>query len=179
MVYTLLLALVDDMKRFCGLPRVRTTTLIWIQCVYRDRTPGKRHYKGPHKGELSGNPKGKNPGNVWEIPNVKRDRVEKLDHPCQFPVGLADRLVRALCPQDGIVFDPFMGLSSTGVGWIVNSRRFLGAEISKKYTALACERMLMAYAGTVPFRPAEQPIFVPTGREAIARRPEHFAEAAP
>jgi adenine-specific DNA-methyltransferase len=141
--------------------------------------PGKRHYKGPHKGELSGNPKGKNPGNVWEIPNVKRNHVEKLDHPCQFPVGLADRLVRALCPQDGVVFDPFMGSSSTGVAAIVNGRRFLGAEISKKYTALACERMLMAYAGTVPFRPAEQPIFVPTGREAIARRPEHFAEAAP
>lgn len=34
--------------------------------------PGKRHYKGPKKGEFSGNPHGKNPSDVWEIPNVKR-----------------------------------------------------------------------------------------------------------
>ena len=33
--------------------------------------PGKRHFKGPRKGELSGNPKGKNPSDVWEFPNVK------------------------------------------------------------------------------------------------------------
>ena len=102
--------------------------------------PGKRHYKGPNKGEFSGNPKGKNPGDVWEIPNVKGSHIEKLDHPCQFPIGLADRLVRALCPKDGIVFDPFMGSSSTGVGAITNSRRFLGAEINEKYGELAYDR---------------------------------------
>lgn len=33
--------------------------------------PGKRFYKGEHKGELSGNPLGKNPSDVWDIPNVK------------------------------------------------------------------------------------------------------------
>ena len=39
--------------------------------------PGKRHYKGPNRGELSGNPLGKNPGDVWSIPNVKANHVEK------------------------------------------------------------------------------------------------------
>ena len=33
--------------------------------------PGKRHFKGPKAGELSCNPLGKNPSDVWEIPNVK------------------------------------------------------------------------------------------------------------
>ena len=33
--------------------------------------PGKRSYRGENKGELSGNPKGKNPEDVWEVPNVK------------------------------------------------------------------------------------------------------------
>jgi hypothetical protein len=50
--------------------------------------PGKRHYKGPKKGQLSGNPLGKNPSDVWEIPNVKANHIEKTDHPCQFPVAL-------------------------------------------------------------------------------------------
>jgi adenine-specific DNA-methyltransferase len=141
--------------------------------------PGKRHYKGEHKGEFSGNPKGKNPSDVWEIPNVKANHVEKVGHPCQFPVGLAERLVRALCPKGETVFDPFMGSSSTGVAAILNDRRFLGVETNEKYSSLARERMLKAYAGTVPVRPANQPIHVPTGKEAVARRPEHFLEASP
>jgi adenine-specific DNA-methyltransferase len=140
--------------------------------------PGKRHYKGEHKGEFSGNPKGKNPSDVWEIPNVKANHVEKLGHPCQFPVGLAERLVRALCPRGGVVFDPFMGSSSTGVAAIINDRRFLGAETNKKYSSLACKRMSAAHARTVPFRPANQPIHVPTGNEAVVRRPGHFLEAS-
>jgi len=40
--------------------------------------PGKKHFKGPNKGKLSCNPKGKNPSDIWEIPNVKSNHVEKL-----------------------------------------------------------------------------------------------------
>ena len=29
--------------------------------------PGKQHFKGKHKGQLSGNSKGKNPEDVWEM----------------------------------------------------------------------------------------------------------------
>jgi adenine-specific DNA-methyltransferase len=70
--------------------------------------PGKRHYKGPKKGEWSGNPLGKNPSDVWDIPNVKSRHIEKTDHPCQFPVALVQRLIRALVPAQGFVVDPFM-----------------------------------------------------------------------
>jgi adenine-specific DNA-methyltransferase len=138
--------------------------------------PGKRHYKGPKRGELSGNPKGKNPSDVWEIPNVKGNHVEKTDHPCQFPVGLAERCVRALCPNEGLVFDPYMGSASSGVAAIVNGRRFLGAEENEKYEKLARTRMLEAFAGTVSFRPADRPIYAPSSRESVARRPEHFMD---
>src|ERR1041384_3300304 len=69
--------------------------------------PGKKHYKGPKKGKLSGNPKGKNPSDVWEIPNVKSRHVEKTKHPCQFPVALVQRLVRALTLPGSLVVDPF------------------------------------------------------------------------
>lgn len=138
--------------------------------------PGKRNYSGPHKGEYSGNPNGKNPSDVWSIPNVKAKHVEKLRHPCQFPVGLADRLVRALCPKDGLVFDPYMGTASTGVAAIINSRRFVGAEIKKSYVNIATQRLTLAYAGIVPYRPADKPIFVPHPGLSVARRPAHFAE---
>lgn len=57
--------------------------------------PGKKHFKGPRKGLISGNPLGKNPEDVWTIPNVKSNHPEKTSHPCQFPVGLIERLVLA------------------------------------------------------------------------------------
>lgn len=45
--------------------------------------PNKRYYKGPKKGELSCNPLGKNPSDVWYISNVKHNHPEKTNHPCQ------------------------------------------------------------------------------------------------
>src|SRR5690606_5077305 len=84
--------------------------------------PGKRYYKGPRKGELSGNPNGKNPGDVWDIPNVKAKHIEKTAHPCQFPVALAARLIRALCPKDGTVLDPYIGSGTTAVAALTEGR---------------------------------------------------------
>ena len=63
------------------------------------RNPRKRHFKGPNIGRLSGNPLGKNPADVWDIPNVKHNHPEKTAHPCQFPLELAERLVLALTDQ--------------------------------------------------------------------------------
>ena len=140
--------------------------------------PGKRRYKGPLKGQFSCNPKGKNPGDVWDIPNVKAAHVEKVDHPCQFPVGLADRLIRATCPKQGIVFDPYAGTASTGIAAIMNGHRFLGAELNSKYEAIARERLLAAHDGTIRVRPIERPLYVANPRDAVAQRPEHFAEVA-
>ena len=138
--------------------------------------PGKRRYKGPRRGEYSGNPKGKNPSDVWNIPNVKAGHVEKLDHPCQFPVGLADRLVRSLSPAGGCVLDPYAGTASTGVAAILSARRFVGAEISDEYSAVAFRRLEDAVAGEARFRPADRPIYIAAAHEAVAQRPAHFRE---
>lgn len=95
--------------------------------------PGKRSFKGPNKGQLSGNPLGKNPEDVWDIPNVKGNHVEKTIHPCQFPVGLIERLVLALTNEGELVFDPFCGVASTGVAALLHKRNFWGCEVIKEY----------------------------------------------
>lgn len=176
---------VHDRNRFSG----RHETVLWftkgadytfdLDAVREpQKYPGKRKDRGPKKGQFSGNPLGKNPSDVWTIPNVKAKHIEKLKHPCQFPVGLADRLIRALSPKRGLVFDPYMGTASTGVAAILNGRRFLGAEIKKDYMDIAFRRLAQAHDGTVPHRPADRPIFVPGPGLAVARRPEHFVEHA-
>ncbi|WP_200958350.1 site-specific DNA-methyltransferase [Massilia sp. Root335] len=136
--------------------------------------PGKRANRGPRKGEYSGNPKGKNPSDVWDIPNVKSNHVEKLDHPCQFPVGLAQRMIKALTTPGDLIFDPFSGVASSGVAALVENRRYIGAELNPKYAEIAETRLKEAVAGSVKLRP-DVPVYVPTAGEAVAKRPAHFA----
>jgi adenine-specific DNA-methyltransferase len=136
--------------------------------------PGKRHYKGPHKGQFSGNPKGKNPSDVWDIPNVKANHIEKTEHPCQFPVALVQRLIRALVATGGLVVDPFMGSGTAAVAAVLERRRFAGCDINATYVAIARRRVTRANLGQKLHRPIEEPIFVPNGDEAVATRPPHF-----
>ncbi|HEX3809468.1 MAG TPA: site-specific DNA-methyltransferase [Rhizomicrobium sp.] len=133
--------------------------------------PGKKHYRGPKQGEPSGNPLGKNPGDVWEIPNVKAGHVEKTDHPCQFPVALVQRLVKALCPMDGLVIDPYMGAGSTGVAAISEGRQFAGCDIEARYIKIARARIKALQAGTLKIRPLDRPIHVPSANDAVAQIP--------
>ena len=93
--------------------------------------PGKKHYKGPKIGKYSGNPLGKNPEDVWEIPNVKSQHVEKTDHPCQYPVGLIEPLILALTNPGELVFDPFAGVCTTGVAAALHGRKFVGCELDR------------------------------------------------
>ncbi|HAM45237.1 MAG TPA: site-specific DNA-methyltransferase [Propionibacteriaceae bacterium] len=124
--------------------------------------PQKRHFKGPNKGELSGNPLGKNPSDVWEIPNVKANHVEKTIHPCQFPVELIERLVLAMTDRDDWVFDPFMGVGSTAIAALMHGRRAAGAEIMPEYAAVARERVLLASMGKLRVRPMGREVYDPT-----------------
>ena len=96
--------------------------------------PNKRAYKGPRKGQLSGHPMGKNPGDVWNITNVKNGHPEKVEiHPCQFPLTLVDRLVRSLSLKDDLVLDPFGGVATTLLAALQNGRVPLSAEINPEY----------------------------------------------
>ena len=109
--------------------------------------PQKKYFKGPKRGELSGNPLGKNPGDVWDIPNVKANHVEKTEHPCQFPVELIERLVLAMTDPGDWVLDPFMGAGTTALAALIHQRKAIGAEIMTTYVEIARERVRLADAG--------------------------------
>jgi adenine-specific DNA-methyltransferase len=171
-------------KRFSG----RHETVLWFTKGNRYRFdlnavrvpqkyPGKRHYKGPKKGKLSGNPRGKNPGDVWEIPNVKAKHVEKTDHPCQFPIALVQRLVKALTPKNGLVVDPYLGSGTTAVAALMEGRRFLGCDIEQRYCQIARTRIKELQRGKLKHRPIDLPIYVP-GKEAVAQMPTEWLSNA-
>mgnify|MGYP003937014117 CR=1 FL=1 len=123
--------------------------------------PGKKHFKGPRAGQYSSNPLGKNPGDLWIIPNVKSNHVEKTDHPCQFPVELIERLVLALTNEDDWVFDPFLGTGTTIIAAILHQRRGAGSEIIPKYVSLSKRRIKDALTGQLRTRPMHRPVYDP------------------
>jgi adenine-specific DNA-methyltransferase len=123
--------------------------------------PGKKYFKGPKAGQYSCNPLGKNPGDVWDIPNVKSNHVEKTEHPCQFPVGLIERLVLSMSNQDDWVLDPFLGTGTSIVAAIRHDRRGAGAETENKYITISKTRIQEAIAGTLKVRPMNKPKYDP------------------
>ena len=137
--------------------------------------PGKQHSAGPKKGQPSGNPLGKNPSDVWEIPNVNANHIEKTEHPCQFPVGLVQRLVQALSKEGDVVLDPFCGVASAGVAALHEKRHFVGAELNPVYVKLGTERLKDTLRGKVRFRPADRAILEPSPNSIVGRRPPGFA----
>lgn len=124
--------------------------------------PGKKYYKGPNVGEYSCNPKGKNPSDVWVIPNVKSNHVEKTEHPCQFPVELIERLVLSMTAPDDWVFDPFLGTGTTVIAAIRHGRKGIGAETVPKYIQIARERIESEIDGTLRTRPMSRPVYDPS-----------------
>ena len=127
--------------------------------------PNKKHFKGPNKGKLSGNPLGKNPSDVWEIPNVKANHVEKTDHPCQFPVGLVERLVLALTDKGDSVLDPFLGVGSSAIAALKNGRKAYGCDIVQEYIDATLQRISQLRSGKLRVRPMNKPIYEPPPRE--------------
>ena len=180
-------------KRFSG----RYETLLWFtksddytfnldDVRVPSKYPGKRHYKGAKKGQLSGNPKGKNPSDIWllmqkewetglwDIPNVKSNHPEKTGHPAQFPIELVERCVLAMTNEGDWVLDPYAGVGSTLIAAIKRGRRAMGSEKEEKYIAIAQNRLADYFAGQLKIRPLGKPVYQPTGREKIAQFPQEW-----
>jgi len=155
-------------RRFSG----RYETIIWFTKTddytfnldavrVPQKYPGKKYFKGPKVGTYSCNPLGKNPGDLWVIPNVKSNHVEKTIHPCQFPVELVERLVLALTRPNDWVFDPFLGVGTAIVAAIRHGRRGAGSEIVSNYLQIARDRVMEESLGILRTRPMTRPVFDP------------------
>jgi len=59
---------------------------------------------------VQNHPNGKNPGDVWSI-NI--DKIKEA-HFAIFPEELPRRIIKASCPKNGIILDPFAGSGTTG-----------------------------------------------------------------
>lgn len=95
-----------------------------------------------------------NKGHVWnfisqqEMHNfiespicMRPERLSDPKHPAQKPTSVLKKLITIASNEGGVVFDPFMGVGSTGVAALGLRRRFIGFEINEVYFNAAKERI--------------------------------------
>ncbi len=111
----------------------------------------------PEKGKNSGStnmhdarwdqafhPQGRNKRTVWSIPLSKfRDA-----HFAVFPPALVETCIKAGCPKDGVVLDPFCGSGTTLLVAKSLGRNYVGIDCSKEYCKMSRRRLKEADQAT-------------------------------
>lgn len=97
----------------------------------------EKHIREEYKSVIpSPHPLGANPGDVVQI-NVK---PFKDAHFAVFPPDIPELLIKAACPKDGVVLDPFAGAGTTLVVAEKLGSRWVGIEISQDYCEIIKRR---------------------------------------
>lgn len=82
--------------------------------------------------------------NIWEyavgLGGSTRDRIA-FKHPAIFPERLAEDHILSWSNEGDIVFDPMCGSGTTCKMARINSRNYIGCDISQEYVDLATERL--------------------------------------
>ena len=87
---------------------------------------------------LSGEISGRNTRTVWSIATHAYHGA----HFAVFPPTLLEIPIKAGCPEDGIVLDPFIGSGTTAIVANRLNRKWIGIELNPEYTKLAETRIL-------------------------------------
>jgi DNA modification methylase len=123
------------------------------------RTPQKnitkRAFKGPRKGELTCNPLGAAPTNIWaDIPHVGHNRG-RVDHPAQFSLQLARRIVQLWSMPQDLILDCFSGSGTTQLAAFQTGRAFVGFDLH--YEVVRNDRLQDAVPDRVSILPGVSP----------------------
>ncbi len=111
-----------------------------------------------------------NKGHTWNFTNQREmhnfietpicmgpERIKNPFHPTQKPVKVLSHIIRTASMTNDIVFDPFMGVGSTGVSALKLNRQFIGIEINKEYYK-ASEKRLKQISNNLFNKPATKTI---------------------
>jgi len=80
--------------------------------------------------------------NFFECPSCMfPEKITSPKHPTQKPLELIEHLLLISSNPNDIVFDPFMGVGTTGEAALKNNRRFIGVDIDEKYVKASLKRL--------------------------------------
>ena len=87
----------------------------------------------------------------WDIHRLKHNS-RRVDHPCQLPPVVMQRLIALFTQPDELVLDPFNGVGTTTLAAEALARSFVGIELSQYYHSIAAHRHDELRRGLDPFR---------------------------
>ena len=87
--------------------------------------------------EIKNHPNGRNKRTVWTI----NPKPFKEAHFAVYPEELCETPIKAGCPEQGIVLDPFFGAGTTGLVALKQNKKFIGIELNKEYIEIAKKRL--------------------------------------
>jgi len=106
--------------------------------VHANTMSQPREYKGYNDVEQEcSERKGRNKRTVWNIST----KPFKEAHFAVFPEDLIETPIRAGCPENGIVLDPFLGAGTTALVALKQSKKFIGIELNREYCKIANKRL--------------------------------------
>ena len=136
------------LENFAGSVRGRTgKTAFRGQGHFRDGENGPANREGRELRDVGAGPT-RNKRSVWQV----NTRPFPGAHFATFPPKLVEPCIRAACPPDGIVLDPFMGSGTVGMVAVQEGRHYIGIELNPEYAQMADARIAAAHAAV-----AEQP----------------------
>lgn len=86
-------------------------------------------------------PTERNRRTVWSIASLPTPEA----HFATYPIELPELCLKAGCPIDGIVLDPFSGAGTTGLACLKNGRNYIGIELNSAYIEIAHQRARKYY----------------------------------
>src|SRR5689334_2318622 len=96
-------------------------------------------------------------GDTWYVPRVCGTFHERVNHPCQMPEAVLERIIRVASNPGDLVLDPFAGSGTTVAIANKMSRRYLGVELSDVYADGVRKRLQMIeFAGPPKMRKRKQ-----------------------
>lgn len=84
---------------------------------------------------------GYNPKDLWSVARIHAEDPEREAHPTQKPLEIIERMIKASCPKQGVVLDPFMGAGTTAVACINLNINYIGFEINADYCRMIARRI--------------------------------------
>jgi DNA modification methylase len=112
---------------------------------------------------------------LWDdLPALQAASSERLGYPTQKPEALLTRIIKASCPPDGVVLDPFCGCGTTIAAAEKLDRRWIGIDVTFQATNLIKHRLFDAFGDAVPYTVVGEPTTVEDAKKLAKEDRDQF-----
>lgn len=108
---------------------------------------------------------------IWREIRKSKEEIS-LKHPALFPSQLVEKFINIYTRDNGeVILDPFLGIGSSLIASLKNSRAGIGCELNEEYCALANKRIADHKLDLIDQEIFEQKILIGDNRETLKTIP--------